>query len=235
MIESTQTILFLFAVGVFTLYLVFKNYREWSLIKDIPRSKVRSLAMGLVELHGKPRIKEAQKSPITGEDCVFWRLKIQVQQRTGKSSSWNTVYDKCSTAPFYLEDETGAIPIIPEDARVEISNPRKYYGKPKLVFPGKNVFFPEYGSETLDDVTENSLFSGKRLFLYQLHEGDDFFVMGTAKTSSEGPFIAKGENEKTFIIANGTENSVLKRIQTRMILSALGSVAPIGLGIFLVI
>ena len=45
-------------VGVALILFGFKKMHSYTLIKDTPRSKIRSMAMGIVELHGQVHAKE---------------------------------------------------------------------------------------------------------------------------------------------------------------------------------
>ena len=206
-------------------YYGIRHFKQWLLIKDIPRSKVRSIAMGLVEVHGKPRIQEKIKAPLTGEDCVFYDYKIQEYRKHGKSGSWRTIYSKRSDKPFYIQDETGAIPIIPEGLSVEMKAKQTFYGTGKLLGNLKE----DFTKITMDDVKTTrigfTMGRRRRFTLQVLKEDMDFLIMGTAKAASTGPFLAKGENEKTFLLADGKEGNILKRLRNKWVLFGGGGVA----------
>ncbi|MDD5086676.1 MAG: hypothetical protein PHV16_02895, partial [Candidatus Nanoarchaeia archaeon] len=61
-----------FAAGVFLFWEGIKTLKHKRLIENIPTSKIRSLAMGLVEIYGEvvPAYKEVLKSPFSNKDCV---------------------------------------------------------------------------------------------------------------------------------------------------------------------
>jgi hypothetical protein len=85
----------------------------------IPRSKVRSLAMGRTELHGAAHPKQDLRAPITFTPCVYYRFLIE-EERDGSRGGkyWATVKEGESTHYFYLQDETGRVLVDPLDAEV---------------------------------------------------------------------------------------------------------------------
>ena len=48
------------------------------MVKDIPRSTIRSIAMGLSEIHGRIKAKQTLESPISNVPCVYYKYEIQV-------------------------------------------------------------------------------------------------------------------------------------------------------------
>lgn len=97
----------------------FRRERLRRRIQALPTSKVRSMAMGTVELAGSAMELEPLLDPIYGEPCVFFSIRVQEQRRTGKRSHWATVYRKDSAdKPFYLRDETGQVLIMPKGGEV---------------------------------------------------------------------------------------------------------------------
>ena len=55
--------------------------------------------------------------PIYGKPCVFYSVEVREKRGSGKNSHWVTVYNKSSnTTPFYLEDKTGRVLVLPHGA-----------------------------------------------------------------------------------------------------------------------
>ncbi|MCU0607302.1 MAG: hypothetical protein MUF78_07775 [Candidatus Edwardsbacteria bacterium] len=115
-------------IGLLVLTYAFEVWKEKRLIENIPTSKVRSLAMGLVEVKGGARPKARLKSPVTLTDCVYYRYKIEKYVRSGKSSHWSVVDEGASTNYFYVEDETGRILADPVDADVHLGRDYQWTG-----------------------------------------------------------------------------------------------------------
>lgn len=118
-------VLFLLALGLGSGILWFggglKRWRRLRLVQDTPTSKVRSMAMGRVEVHGRAEGKAALEAPFTGASCVWFRWAVEEEVRRNRHKSWKTIARGGSDAwPFYLEDETGRVLVDPRGAEVEI-------------------------------------------------------------------------------------------------------------------
>ncbi len=94
----------------------FHYLRLKRMVENTPTSKVRSLAMGMVELKGKAVRQYALVSPLTQIPCVFYRLR---KYRRNAKGHWNLVRQTDSShVPFFLKDETGRVSISPARARI---------------------------------------------------------------------------------------------------------------------
>ena len=89
-----------FLGGGVVFFFGFNKMRRVKLIHDTPRSKVRSIAMGLVEVHGFAEPQEILITPFSKNECVYYKYVIkEYQRRTSTDSkgrshtsySWNTV------------------------------------------------------------------------------------------------------------------------------------------------
>jgi hypothetical protein len=112
-----------FAVG-------FALFGRRRLIMDIPKSKIRSLAMGLAEVFGEVEPAEKLiKSPFYNRDCVYF-------QAYGGSA----VSEKIT--PFYIKDETGKILVKPEGATIGMNPVLKSWGEGRefIVKPGDKLY-----------------------------------------------------------------------------------------------
>lgn len=92
--------------------------RQKRLIEDTPTSKVRSAAMGLVELSGQAVPRTMLKAPCTGRECCWWYCRVQEYKRSGKNSRWVTVKELGSPELFYLRDSTGRVLVDPQGAEL---------------------------------------------------------------------------------------------------------------------
>jgi hypothetical protein len=97
----------------------FRSLRLQRLIRDTPTAKVRSLAMGLVELQGALRGRSRTSAPFTSKDCVWWEVELQTLRESNRGMRrWQTVHSERSGHPFYIDDGTGTALIYPQDADV---------------------------------------------------------------------------------------------------------------------
>ncbi|MBI4020496.1 MAG: hypothetical protein HY367_04135 [Candidatus Aenigmarchaeota archaeon] len=223
--------------GIFLFFMGFRWLRQKRLIENIPTSKVRSLAMGLVEVYGKAVPAKALRSELTGEACVYYRYAIEELRQTGKSAVWVTILSGKGQESFYLKDNTGSVLIIPQDAEVDIPPDLQFesgWGRdpPESV----KAFMKNHGKSY-----EGFLGINKKMRFTEWHiaPGDMLYVMGTAsgspvKTSGrvgEKIVIMKGENEGIFYISDRQEKDIIRSLAWKSALGLIGGGAMIVLGI----
>lgn len=106
--------------GLYLFYRGFSLLQRKRLIMNTPASKVRSAAMGLVEVNGLANGPYALTAPITGKTCYYYRTMVWQWKRQGKSSSWVKEADESLHVPFFLEDNTGRVLVDPQGAEMDI-------------------------------------------------------------------------------------------------------------------
>jgi E3 Ubiquitin ligase len=111
-------------VGVFAgLYVFYRGFRllqRKRLILDTPASKIRSAAMGLVEINGLAVGPYTMLAPITGAPCYYFRTTAWQLQQQGKNKSWVKVAEESLHLPFFLDDNTGRVLVDPQGAEMDI-------------------------------------------------------------------------------------------------------------------
>jgi hypothetical protein len=116
----------------------FQQYRQYRILIDAPKARVRSIPMGLVHLHGKAIGDEPLISPLTGARCFYFMTNIEeyVKTRTNKGTkwSWQTVAGDDDVKQFYLDDTTGRVLVVPLGA--EQNN-----------FDSQRIFYCEMGKD----------------------------------------------------------------------------------------
>ena len=211
----------LFPVGLVCIYFGYIQLKKKHLVDNIPTSKIRSIAMGLVEICGVvvPFSKmNVLKSPFTKKDCVYYKYTIEEYQSHGKNSSWVTIKKGIDCMKFYLKDETGRVIIDPRGADVRISLDNEFNSS-----LGKDP--PELVKQFLEksDVDfEGLIFKINKTMRYReyfIKPDDKLYIMGTAGDNpsvddasvSEGVkdiMIKKGKHEKFFLISDKPEKKV---------------------------
>lgn len=238
----------LFIVAGLVIFLFgFKSMKKYRLIQDTPRSKIRSMAMGLVELHGSVFADKHITSPFSRTECVYYGYKIEEYRRhTTKDSEgkekttykWEKVARGDKRIPFFAKDETGSVYVDPDDADFEIEY--------KKAFLQRSGIFGAFGSivNTLKDWDSNNKSSmdvdawgltpmdpkshssvgsnvgDRRYYESYVEPDDDLFVLGTAANSPQAPnnvLIRKGENEPIYIISDKSEKEVIGSLKWGMI------------------
>lgn len=99
-----------FGAGIFWFFKGFRIYREYRVLADTPEIPIRSIPMGLVEIHGKARGEQLVNSPVTQTPCVFYKVDIEIYQKDSKGNgSWQHYKTDADGVPFYVEDGTGKV------------------------------------------------------------------------------------------------------------------------------
>ena len=202
---------------------LFKSNRK-RLIESIPTSKIRSIAMGLIEIYGKvtPINQSVLKSPFSLKDCVYYKYNIDEYRSTGKSSAWITIAKGEEKIPFYVQDETGKVTVDPSGAKIEISKDFQIQSGMGTDPPGSVKQFLR---------TKNLRFEGvlfginktMRFIEYFIEPNDHLYVLGTAADNpfkkdatalkgEEDIIITKGVHEKLFYISDKPEKNILKNL-----------------------
>lgn len=96
----------------------FRDLRIRRLIENTPTARIRSMAMGLVELNGEVLPRSGTVAPFSGRPCVYWQVDIST---SGRRNSWTVVHRNSSGHPFYLKDDTGVALIQPRGADCSIA------------------------------------------------------------------------------------------------------------------
>ncbi|MEZ4599891.1 MAG: GIDE domain-containing protein [Syntrophotaleaceae bacterium] len=101
-------------------------------VENTPTSRIRSLAMGLVEVQGRARRKFALVSPMTHLPCVYYRLRRYSRDRR---NNWRlTSTTDSGHVPFYLEDNSGVVTVDPAKASIRTGYSQTGYGGPSDLF-----------------------------------------------------------------------------------------------------
>jgi hypothetical protein len=193
------------------------------LIENTPTSKIRSIAMGLVEIYGEVEILKDNilKSPFSNNDCVYYKYTVKELRQSGKSSSWVTIKKGEEKKFFYLKDKTGSVLIDLTGAKIDI--------------PTDNIYDSKLGQDPPETVKQ--FLSSKNIkwegFLFGINKtmkyieyfiapGDNLYIMGTAddnpyvkeasaEKSVEDIMIQKGKFEKLYYVSDKHEDAILYR------------------------
>ena len=199
-----------FFAGLYIFYRGFKNLRKKQLIENTPTSKVRSIAMGQVEVIGttKPFTKLI-KSPFTNTPCVYYKWQVEEYRRTKNSSYWAEIAKGDSKNKFYLEDNTGEVLVDPQGAEIDIQHDLQTQLKTEII----DAFLTE------NKISSKAWFFGRQLRYteYYLTPKDTIYILGYAGKSSEVKSSAKNadlvmiqKGGEVYFISDKPEKNVLK-------------------------
>ncbi len=96
--------------GVYSFFKGFRIYREYRVVEDTPEIPIRSMAMGLVHIHGKAMGEQRTVSPVTKTPCFFYKVDIEKWKTDSRGGgSWSHYKTDANGVQFYLQDATGKV------------------------------------------------------------------------------------------------------------------------------
>jgi hypothetical protein len=107
------------AGGLYFFFLGFQLLARKRLLLATPTSKVRSAALGLVEVNGMAAGPYTMPAPITGKPCFLYHTTAW-QQRADKKQEWEKIADETLHLPFFIDDATGQLLIEPLGADLDL-------------------------------------------------------------------------------------------------------------------
>jgi hypothetical protein len=115
-----------FLGGVGSFFRGFRIYREYLLLQGTSEIPIRSMAMGLVRIHGKAASDHLLTSPISQTPCCVYQVHIEKFRDedvdSHRSAAWLHYGSEADGAPFYLEDSTGRTLVNPRGAEYDIES-----------------------------------------------------------------------------------------------------------------
>jgi hypothetical protein len=199
------------------LWLTLRAGRRLRLLMDTPTSKARGVFVGQVELAGNARIETPLHSHLAGCGCVWFRFKVEEQWARWETESytdskgesktrqvhktgWTTVEQGGATPAFYVEDETGAVRVLPEGAEVE---PEPVFAQ--TVDRSNALYYGKGPAHGVCDSTGHRRFTEEAIPL-----GSEVFVAGRAREREDvvAPEIASDPAENLFLISCRGEERV---------------------------
>jgi E3 Ubiquitin ligase len=109
-----------FCAGIYLFFYGFRLLQRRHLILDTPSSKIRSAAMGMVEVGGQAVGPYTMVAPMTTRPCYYYRTLVWEWKRQGRSSKWVKVAAECMHLPFFLDDNTGRVLVDPRGAELDL-------------------------------------------------------------------------------------------------------------------
>ena len=136
-------------------------------VENTPTSKVRSIAMGMVEVQGQARRQYALVAPMTQAACVYYRLR---KYRREDHNKWSLIKDVDSShVAFQIDDGTGRVIVEPQGASVKAKTRLAGYpGQASLAFTA------------FDSADENEKWVEDIIY-----EGTTLYVLGFAQPRQE--------------------------------------------------
>ncbi len=193
------------AGGLYFFFLGFRLLARKRLLLTTPTSKIRSAAMGLVEVNGMASGPYTMSAPIAGKPCFLYHTTAW-QQRDGKKEEWEKIADETLHLPFFIDDSTGQLLIEPLGADLDLH--RDF----------REEYDASFFSSNLDDVpprvsvflSRHGIVPGRRLRIEErsIKPEDALFVAGTL-TENPGvqvrPFSPRSDSPRNSTPINFSE------------------------------
>lgn len=229
--ETWAVILLAFVLGVVVFVYGFREYRRRSLVANTPTSKVRSLAVGTVELEGDAKAGEQVfKSPFSGNDCVLYEYKIEEYRQSGDDSDWVTIDQGQTDQPFYLDDGTGKVMVNPIGADLRLPQDERYRVGSFDELPDAAQQFVRENSD-VDTQTDEWFEEDRRYTEWYIGTDENVYVFGKALpreddtgsvTNPENAVINADRNTPMFVISDRSEEEVLSSMTKRVLGAIIG-------------
>lgn len=219
-------------------------YRRRAHIADTPTSKVRSMAVGSVELKGKavpPPGRDLLRAPFTNEPCVYWEYKVEEERtrmkKNGMETYWATVASGRSKAPIGLRDETGVVLVDPQGEGLPTKAEARYGSGWGRDPPPQVLAFLQQA-----DISHEGLFGINKKMRYteeRLPEFVDIYVLGNA-TRPEGALgegnaalVVQREGDGAFMVSTASEEALLRNWTISFWLMLLAGIGAAAAGAYL--
>ncbi len=109
-----------FCAGIGLFVYGFRLLQRRRLILDTPFSKIRSAAMGMVEVSGQAVGPYTMVAPITARQCFYYRTVAWEWKQSGKNKQWVKVAGEAMHVPFFVDDNTGRLLVDPRGADLDL-------------------------------------------------------------------------------------------------------------------
>jgi len=194
------------AGGLYFFFAGFQLLARKRLLLTTPTSRIRSAALGLVEVTGAAAGPYTISAPITGKPCFLYHTAAW-QQRDGKKQEWEKVADETLHLPFFIEDSTGQLLVEPLGADLDLH--RDF----------REEYAASFFSSNLDDVpprvsvflSRHGIAPGRRLRIEErsIKPEDALFVAGTL---TENPGVqVRPFSPRSVVLTNETARQQLAR------------------------
>jgi hypothetical protein len=121
LVVNTVTVLSFLAIvgGVYFFCVGFQLLARKRLLLAIPNSRIRSAAMGLVEVNGIATGPHTIPAPLSGKPCFLYHTTAW-QKPERKDDQWEKVADEKLHLPFFVDDTTGQLLVEPLGADLDL-------------------------------------------------------------------------------------------------------------------
>lgn len=233
-----------FAAGLLFFFRGLRYYRETLVVADTPAIAIRSVAMGLVQIHGTAKGDGAFPSPVSGVPCYAFKVEIERWRQDSSRGGWKHYRTNQNGTHFYLEGSTGRVQVDPRGADLDLpKNCRRTvpesswsaWTDQEADFPSTDVGnalmevrsdddLQQYAQGVGGDVTNRFRFTE-----YCVVPGREYDVLGTCIENphpnglDERNLITKGQNEQTFLVSSKAAGQLERSLRWKSALMVWGA------------
>lgn len=224
----------------------FRLHQQYAFMRDTATSEIQSVAMGNVEINGTVESDETITAPVTGDEAVVVRYKVEEYHHDDDGPDWNTVVKGTDAESFRVNDGTGEVTVDPDGITVDGSPENT--SKQIVRSDGRsnkslNEFIDRHDGFKNDSLVKPSLDrSEKNRYTEEIIQADDDVYLYGKATSPDGSsdiHIEDSDTEMFFIsdqpedeLRNERKHALLYRVPPGAILIAIGvAVLLTGFGI----
>ena len=219
----------------------FTVLRKKRLMENLPTSKIRSIAMGLVEIVGKVVAVDGKmlKSPFSNTDCVFYSYEIDKKSQ----DSWSEVEYGSNGQVFKLQDDTASVLVDPANGEIQISldneiNSSFNNDPPQLVkqfLQSRRISYKGILGNSRMKFSEYLIVPGANLYILGTADDNPFVEDKTALVGVEDIMIGKGETNNPYYISENTESKLVLDLDKETKSSVFGGATLSILGLIAIV
>lgn len=232
-----------FGFGLVLFFRGLRVFRKSLVVADTPIIPVRSVAMGLAQVHGHAGGDTPFPGPVSGTPCYAFHVKIE---RYDQRNGWQHYRTDQNGMRFYLTDDSGRIHVDPKEAELDVPvSGRRIVGDPPMRFSlvgllgrgsRNDMSDDSLGGKTDDELLEYAAasydYSNSYRFTEQCIEPDqEYDVLGTCvenprpEDDNDRNLITKGEHNGTFLISSKSAEDLKSGMGWRSTMMVIGGAA----------
>lgn len=172
----------------------------------------------LVELEGEVTDDDPLAAPVSGEDAVAYRYRVDERRWMGRRDGWVPMaHDRAATG-FAVDDGSGPARVDPEGARLDLHDPEVLRVESDDDIPEPAATFVD----GLDGVTADDRL---KLTEWRLAPGDHAYVLGAAADRPSADAHARtaiAEGDAPFVVADRSEEALQRRLHRLVVYGGPG-------------
>jgi hypothetical protein len=204
-------LVFAFGGGLYFFFKGFRVFRKYRVLADTPEIPIRSIAMGLVEIHGKAKGEEFFYSPVTNTPCFYYKVDIERWEKDSNGrGGWRRFRTDTDGVRFYLQDASGEVLVDLYGAEFDLTrNARREIGSGQAM---KGLIWQTFRREKASP-TSGMWPSDDELRDYVRSGGLSRLDVSRIRLSKGEPFQARKLDAKTYgkIVASGIKEVFFRR------------------------